>query len=167
MRGDPEVIALLNEQLTSELTAVHQLWQHAAMQQSAGFVKLAARTCEDATEEQHHATKLAARILQLGGLPDYTQLFTVRTGRTVPDQFQADLAMELEVVGRLNTAITTCGTKGDNASADLLTNILVEEEEHIDWLESQLALINTVGEQIYLGKMITVDPEFDGYTTNK
>lgn len=167
MRGDAEVIALLNEQLTSELSAIHQFWQHSAMQRSAGFVKLAARTAADACEEQRHADLLAARILLLGGMPDYSQLNPLHIGQNIPDQFRADLQMELSVVEHLNTAIAFCGSRGDNASADLLTNILVDEEQHIDHLEAQLNLVQTLGEQIYLGKMITVDPEFDGYTTSK
>lgn len=154
MRGDPEVIALLNEQLTSELTAVHQFQLAANMQANWGFCKLAARTCEDVCEEQEHVEKLTRRILTLEGKPDYQRLFQLRVGNTVPDQLRAAQALELEVVARLNPGIQMCSSKGDIASASLLSEILAEEEQHVDYLETQLNLINTLGEQLYLSMQI-------------
>ena len=154
MRGDAEVIALLNEQLTSELTSVHQFTLAANMQANWGFTKLAARTCQDIAEEQEHVERLTRRILTLEGTPDFQRLFQIRVGNTVPDQLRAAQALELEVVARLNPGIQMCSSKGDIASASLLSEILAEEEEHIDQIETQLHLINTLGEQLYLSKQI-------------
>lgn len=154
MRGDAEVLALLNEQLTSELTAIHQFQLHANMQANWGYLKLASKTCEDIAEEQGHAEKLTRRILTLEGKPDYQRLFTLRTGSTVSDQMRAAQALELEVVDRLQPGIGMCTAKGDYASARLLSEILAEEEEHVDYLETQLNLISTLGEQLYLSMQI-------------
>lgn len=100
MRGDDEVISLLNEQLTSELTAINQYFLHAKMQANWGFTKLAAHTREESIEEMHHAEWLTDRILLLGGLPNYQRIGTLRIGQTIREQFEADLAIEQEVLDR-------------------------------------------------------------------
>lgn len=154
MRGDAEVLALLNEQLTSELTAIAQMTLNYCSQANWGFAKLAQQTCEDIAEERQHAEKLTRRILTLEGAPNYQRLFALRVGNTAPDQLRADLALELEVVDRLQPGISMCQAKGDYASADILAEILCEEEEHIDQLETQLNLINVLGEQLWLNRQI-------------
>ncbi len=154
MRGDAEIIALLNEQLTSELTAIAQFTLSASMQRNWGYEKLATQTCADITEEQEHAEKLTRRILTLEGQPNYQRLFQLRVGNTAPDQLRAAQALELEVVDRLNPGIQMCQAKGDMTSAQLLQDILTEEEEHVDQLETQLNLIMTLGEQLWLNRQI-------------
>ena len=154
MQGDPEVIALLNEQLTSELTAINQYFLHAKMQQDWGYKELAAYTRKESIEEMVHAEEITERILFLGGLPNYQRLGTLAIGQTVPEQFAADLAIELAVVDRLRPGVQMCRAKGDHTSANLLEKILGNEEEHIDYLETQLGLIERLGEALYLSQLL-------------
>jgi bacterioferritin len=158
MRGDDEVIALLNEQLTSELTAINQYFLHAKMQANWGYTKLAEKTREESVEEMHHAEEITDRILFLEGLPNYQRLFTLRIGQTVKEQFQSDLAVEMEVVERLRPGITMCREKGDITTANLFEKILADEEHHIDYLETQLELIDKLGEQLYLSQLVERPP---------
>jgi bacterioferritin len=154
MRGDDEVIALLNEQLTSELTAINQYFLHAKMQESWGLTEIAAKTRAESIEEMTHAEILTDRILFLDALPNYQRLGTLRIGQTVREQLESDLAIELAVVERLRPGIMMCREKGDITSANLLEKILADEEEHIDYLETQLELINKLGEALYLAQLI-------------
>src|SRR5581483_5508874 len=141
MRGDDEVIALLNEQLTAELTAINQYFLHAKMQANWGFTKLAEYTRKESIDEMRHAEKITDRILFLEGLPNYQRLFSLRIGQTVREQFSADLAIEMEVVERLRPGIKMCRDKGDITTANLFEEILRDEEDHIDYLETNLELI--------------------------
>ena len=154
MRGDPEIISWLNEQLTSELTAINQYFLHAKMQQNWGLTKLAAYTRAESIDEMRHAEKITDRILFLEGLPNYQRLFTLRIGQTVREQLQADLAVELEVVERLRPGVTMCREKGDHTTANLFEEILADEEHHIDYLETQLSLMKGLGEQEYLSLQV-------------
>lgn len=154
MQGDPEVLALLNEQLTSELTAINQYFLHAKMQADWGYAELAAHTRKESIEEMVHAEEITERILFLGGLPNYQRLGTLAIGQTVPEQLQADLAIELAVVERLRPGVIMCRAKGDHTSATLLERILGNEEEHIDYLETQLGLIEALGEPLYLSQLL-------------
>jgi bacterioferritin len=158
MRGDDEVIALLNEQLTSELTAINQYFLHSKMQANWGFTKLAEHTRAESIEEMQHAEKITNRILFLEGLPNYQRLFSLRVGQTVPEQFTCDLAVELEVVERLRPGIKMCREKGDITTANLFEEILEDEEEHIDYLETNLELIEKLGEQLYLSQLVERPP---------
>lgn len=158
MRGDDEVISLLNEQLTSELTAINQYFLHAKMQANWGFTKLAEHTRSESIEEMHHAEWLTDRILFLEGLPNYQRLQSVRVGETVPEQFRSDLAIEVEVLDRLRPGIAMCRDKGDITSANLFEKILADEEDHIDYLETQLELIESLGEQLYLSQLVERPP---------
>lgn len=153
MEGDREIIGLLNEQLTSELTAVNQFLLHAKMQQDWGYVRLAKKSREEAHEEQEHASRLTERILFLEGAPNYQKLNPLRVGQTVPEQLQADLALEMEVVGRLRPAIGLMRERGDITSARIFEEILADEEEHVDYLETELGLIDSLGEQNYLQRL--------------
>src|SRR6476469_4831279 len=148
MQGDPDVLKLLNEQLTSELTAINQYFLHAKMQENWGFTELASHTRAESFDEMKHAEAITDRILLLDGLPNYQRLFSLRVGQTVREQFEADLEIEKEVVDRLKPGIVLCREKHDSTSANLLEGILAEEEGHIDYLETQLALMDKLGEAL-------------------
>jgi bacterioferritin len=154
MQGDARVIELLNEQLTSELTAINQYFLHAKMQENWGYTKLAAHTRAESIEEMTHAERLTDRILFLEGLPNYQKLLALRIGQTVREQFESDMAIEVEVVDRLRPAIAYCEEIGDHTSKRLFEEILADEEHHIDYLETQLSLLDGIGEQLYLAGQI-------------
>ncbi|MCY7343173.1 MAG: bacterioferritin [Pseudonocardia sp.] len=158
MRGDAEIIALLNEQLTSELTAINQYFLHAKMQQNWGLTKLAAYTRSESIDEMNHAEKITDRILFLEGLPNYQRLGTLRIGQTVPEQLEADLSIELAVVERLRPGIIMCREKGDATTAGLLEEILADEEHHIDYIETNLELVRKLGEPLYLAQLLDQPP---------
>jgi len=150
MQGDPEIIALLNEQLTSELTAINQYFLHAKMQENWGYTKLAAYTRAESIDEMRHAERLTDRILFLEGLPNYQKLGTLHIGQTVAEQLRADLDIELGVLQRLRPGIQLMRERGDYTSARIFEEILEDEERHIDYLETELGLIERLGEQLYL-----------------
>lgn len=152
MQGDKKIIELLNEQLTAELTAINQYFLHAKMQENWGYTRLAKYTREESIDEMRHAEKLTDRILFLEGLPNYQKLGTLHIGQTVAEQLRADLDVELEVVTRLKPAIVLMREKGDATSARLFEEILEDEEHHIDYLETELGLIGSLGEQLYLAR---------------
>jgi len=158
MRGDDEIIALLNDQLTSELTAINQYFLHAKMQQNWGLTKLAAYTKSESLDEMRHAELITDRILFLEGLPNYQRLFSLRIGQTVREQLQADLAIEIEVVERLRPGIGLCRDKGDVTTAKLFEDILADEEHHIDYIETNLELMDRLGEQLYLAQLVDQPP---------
>jgi bacterioferritin len=159
MRGDPEVLSLLNEQLTSELTAINQYFLHSKMQDSWGFTELAAHTRAESFDEMRHAEYLTDRILLLDGLPNYQRLFSVRIGQTVREQLDSDLAIEMEVVERLRPGIKLCRERQDTTSAVLLETIMADEEKHIDYLQTQLDLMNLLGEHLYLAQCVARPPQ--------
>ncbi|MER6576078.1 bacterioferritin [Nonomuraea sp. NPDC001023] len=152
MQGDKQIIELLNEQLTAELTAINQYFLHAKMQENWGYTKLAKHTRDESFEEMRHAERLTDRILFLEGLPNYQRLGTLHIGQTVEEQLKADLEVELAVVERLRPAIQLMREKGDITSARIFEDILEDEEEHIDYLETELGLMRSLGEQLYLAR---------------
>lgn len=158
MRGDDEVIELLNHQLTSELTAINQYFLHSKMQANWGFTKLAEHTRAESIEEMHHAEWISDRILFLEALPNYQRLFDLRIGQTIREQFNSDLAIEVEVLERLKPGIKMCRDKDDITTANLFETILRDEENHIDYLETQLELIDKLGEQLYLLQLMDRPP---------
>ncbi|MBC3192031.1 bacterioferritin [Pseudonocardia sp. C8] len=158
MRGDDEIIGLLNEQLTSELTAINQYFLHAKMQQNWGLTKLAAYTRNESIDEMRHAEELTDRILFLEGLPNYQRLFTLNVGQSVREQLQSDLALEQGVVERLRPGIALCREKGDITTANLFEKILADEEHHIDYIETNLELMDRLGEQLYLAQLVDQPP---------
>ena len=158
MQGDPDVLKLLNEQLTSELTAINQYFLHSKMQQSWGFTEVAAHTRAESIEEMNHAEAITDRILLLDGLPNYQRLFSVRIGQTLREQFESDLAIEMEVVTRLKPGIVMCREKQDTTSAVLLERIQADEETHIDYLQTQLELMERLGEPLYLAQCVSRPP---------
>ncbi|GAA1379465.1 bacterioferritin BfrA [Pseudonocardia kongjuensis] len=158
MRGDDEIIGLLNEQLTSELTAINQYFLHAKMQQNWGLTKMAAYTRAESIDEMRHAEEITDRILFLEGLPNYQRLGTLNIGQSVREQLQADLAIELAVVERLRPGIALCRSKGDMTTANLFEKILADEEHHIDYIETNLELMDRLGEQLYLAQLVDQPP---------
>jgi bacterioferritin len=150
MQGDAQVIDFLNEQLTAELTAINQYFLHAKMQENWGYSKLAAHTRAESLDEMRHAEVLTDRILFLEGLPNYQKLFSLRIGESVPEQFRCDMKIEVEAVDRLRRGIEYMRSIGDVTSAKIFEDILVDEEHHIDYLETQLGLIEKLGEALYL-----------------
>ncbi|MEV0581843.1 bacterioferritin [Nonomuraea sp. NPDC050310] len=152
MQGDKQIIELLNEQLTAELTAINQYFLHAKMQENWGYTKLAAHTRAESIDEMRHAETLTDRILFLEGLPNYQRLGTLHIGQTVEEQLRADLEVEMSVVQRLRPAIQLMREKGDSTSARIFEDILADEEHHIDYLETELSLIQSLGEQLYLAR---------------
>jgi bacterioferritin len=150
MHGDPRVIEFLNEQLTAELTAINQYFLHARMQENWGYSKLAAHTRAESIDEMRHAEVLTDRILFLDGLPNYQRLFALRIGETVKEQFESDMLIEVEAVDRLRRGIEHMRSVGDVTSARIFEDILADEEHHIDYLETQLGLLDKLGEALYL-----------------
>src|SRR5438105_15203703 len=149
MRGDARVIEFLNEQLSAELTAINQYFLHAKMQANFGWVKLAAHTRAESIEEMTHAEVLTDRILFLEGLPNFQRLFPLRIGQTVQQMFEADLAVELEAIDRLRRGAEYVRSVYDIHSAKLFETILADEETHVDYLETQLALLEKLGEPLF------------------
>lgn len=150
MEGDNEIIAALNEQLTAELTAINQYFLHAKMQENWGFARLAKHTRDESIDEMRHAERLTDRILFLDGLPNYQKLNPLRIGQTVFEQLRADLEIEREAVARLRPGIELMRSRGDVTSARIFEDILADEEQHIDYLETELSLVESLGEQLYL-----------------
>ena len=154
MKGDQAVIDLLNDVLTGELTAVNQYWVHARMCHNWGYLKLWKKIREESIDEMKHADELVERILYLEGLPNLQRLGKISVGETVPEQMTLDLDMEKAALGRLNRGIELCVSKGDNGTRSLLEKILVSEEEHVDWLETQLDLLKKLGDTAYLAEQM-------------
>ena len=159
MKGDPDVIELLNEVLTAELTAINQYFIHAKMCENWGYHRLAKKKRHESIEEMHHADWVIERILFLDGVPNMQRLFPVRVGENAVEQHELDLAVEVEARERLNKGIELARSKSDNGTADLLEKILQNEEEGIDWLESQLHVIGEIGKQAYLAEQMGHDEE--------
>ena len=154
MKGDEKVIEFLNRQLTGELTAISQYFLHAKMQENFGWSKLAAHTRAESIEEMGHAEALTDRILFLEGLPNYQRLSGMRIGQTMNEMFESDLGIEVEAVALLRSGIEHMRTVGDVTSARLFESILEDEESHVDYIETQLALVAQLGEAIYLAKQL-------------
>lgn len=154
MHGDPEVIELLNEVLTNELTAVNQYFLHARMQRNWGFRSLGEHTYDESIDEMKHADRLIERLLFLEGHPNVQRLDPVRIGESVPEQFAADLGVEVHAIEALRRGIALCSAKADTVTRLLLESILASEEEHVDYLETQLSLLQVLGESEYLSRQL-------------
>jgi bacterioferritin len=155
MKGQSEIIDLLNEVLAGELVAINQYFLHSKMCANWGFAKLAKHGREESIDEMKHADALVDRILFLDGIPNLQRLDKLNIGETVPEQLKSDLALEMNAVKRLNDGIALCLQKGDAASMHLLQHILESEEHHIDWIETQLRLIEHLGETAYLAEQMS------------
>ncbi len=154
MQGNAAVIELLNEVLTNELTAVNQYFLHARMQKNWGFSKIAEHTYSESIDEMKHADVLIERILFLDGHPNVQRLDAVRIGESVPEQFAADLAVEIHAMEALRRGIGVCREHGDDVTRLLFERILESEEEHVDYLETQISLIQQLGETAYLSQQL-------------
>lgn len=154
MKGNDEVLRLLNELLTNELTAINQYFIHSKMCANWGYDRLAAKIRAESIDEMRHADEVISRILYLEGIPNLQRLHKLQVGENVKEQLQSDLDFETRGIKFLNDGIDSARKAGDNGSEDLFKKILVSEEEHIDWLETQLELIRQVGEQNYLSQQI-------------
>ncbi|MBA3540020.1 MAG: bacterioferritin [Deltaproteobacteria bacterium] len=154
MKSTEEVITLLNQLLTNELSAINQYFIHAKMCENWGFQKLGAVIRAESIDEMRHADEVITRILFLEGVPNLQRLHKLHVGETVKEQFEADLQLEYSAIAFLNQGIEVCRKAGDNATEALFTKILVAEEQHTDFLEAQLELIRLVGEQNYLATQI-------------
>ena len=150
MKGDPQVLEALNWALTVELTAINQYFCQAKMNKNWGFDKLAKKHYEESMGEMKHAEKLIDRILFLEGIPEIARYDVIRVGTDVKEQFENDLQLEMKGVKHYNELIELCLRQKDNGTRELVEPILTESEEHVDWLETQLGLIETVGVQNYL-----------------
>jgi bacterioferritin len=154
MKGNDKVIDLLNDVLTGELTAINQYFIHARMCENWGYQRLWKKIRDESIDEMKHADQLIHRVLYLDGLPNVQRYHKINIGQTVPEQLQVDLALETAAIKLLNDGIQLCRGLGDNGSAELLEHILEAEEEHTDWLESQLELIAQLGAEHYLAQQI-------------
>jgi bacterioferritin len=154
MKGNDEVVRLLNDVLTAELTAINQYFIHARMCENWGYERLWKKIRAESIDEMKHADELIKRILYLEGIPNLQKLNKVNVGQTVPEQLKLDLDVEKDAIQRLNAGIESARSHGDNGSRELLEGILRGEEDHADWLESQLELIKQVGEGNYLAQQI-------------
>ncbi|MBM3794350.1 MAG: bacterioferritin [Acidobacteria bacterium] len=159
MKGNKKVIDYLNEVLRAELTAINQYFLHAEMLNNWGYQKLYQHTRRESIEEMHHAEELMERILFLDGTPIMTETFPLRIGESVKEQFENDLKLEMEALPRLNEAVKAATEARDNGSRDLFEKILLDEEDHVDWLEAQLHMIKEVGIENYLATQIHADPK--------
>jgi bacterioferritin len=159
MKGDPNIIQLLNSQLTNELTAINQYFLHARIYRHWGLAKLREKEYKESIGEMKHADRLINRILMLDGLPNLQALHKLMIGEDVPEMLQADLQLEQQAQSTVKQAIAACENTNDYVSRDLLKEILEDTEEHIDWIETQLELINKVGLQNYLQSQMSHDDD--------
>jgi len=154
MKGQQQVLDALNRALTIELTAINQYFCQAKMCKNWGLTSLAKKHYEESIGEMKHAEKIIDRILFLEGVPEIARYDVIRVGTTVKEQLENDLALEMSGVKHYNHAIELCRQLGDNGTRELLEPILTESEEHVDWLETQLGLIDMVGLQNYLSEQM-------------
>jgi len=152
MKGNVQIISRLNETLIAEFTAIHQYFIHAEMEENWGYKKLSSYVRRQSIDEMKHAEKLIERILFLDGVPSMGELKPLNVGEDVKTQLENDLQVEYDAVQQLNVAVAEAREAGDNGSRELFEKILVDEEDHVDWLEAQLQSIADMGIGIYLAQ---------------
>ncbi|MBM9547220.1 bacterioferritin [Leptospira sp. 201903074] len=154
MKGKKEVIDILAEVLTAELTAINQYFIHAKLCKNWGYLELADYLRKESIEEMKHADEIIERILYFDGIPDLQKYSKINVGQTVPEMLEHDLQLEYGAVERLNRGIDICVAAKDNGTRELLEKILVSEEEHIDWIETQKSIIESISIQNYLAQKL-------------
>jgi len=154
MKGNDEVVQVLQDVLCAELTAINQYIIHARMNENWGYKKLAAYIQKESIEEMRHAQDLIDRILYFDGAPNMQKYLKINVGKSVPEQFTNDLQVEYDAVARLNKGIELARERADNGTRSLLEAMLKEEEDHIDWLEAQLGMIKEIGVENYLAQQM-------------
>ena len=154
MKGSKKVLDALNDVLSAELVGINQYFLHSKMCKNWGYERIAHKVYEESISEMKHASELTERILFLEGVPNLQKLGKVRIGETVPEQLKVDRALEVDAIKRLNEAIALCVAKGDNASRHMLEEILTSEESHLDWIETQIGLLDNLGEAQYLAEQL-------------
>ena len=154
MKGNKDVIDMLNEVLTNELTAINQYFLHARICENWGYERLWKKIRAESIDEMKHADEVIERILYFEGLPNLQRLGKVNVGENVPEMLKLDLELEGVAIPTLNRGIELCRKLGDNGTAELREDMLVEEEEHANWLETQLTAIDQVGTQNYLSEQL-------------
>lgn len=154
MKGNATILEVLNDVLTAELTAINQYFVHGEMCENWGYERLQKSIRKHSIGEMKHAEELIERVLFLEGIPNVQRLGKINIAESVPEMFNVDLALELDAVKRLNEGIEVCRKAEDNNSRMLLEEILEDEEEHIDWIEAQISLVEQVGAQNYLTQQI-------------
>ena len=154
MQGSPEIIAFLNEALAAEVTAINQYFVHSKVCEDWGWKRLAAHSRAESIEEMHDAEKLMDRILFLDGMPKLESLGSVRAGKTVEEQLESDRQLEVAAVARYRRGVALAEQQGDVGTRELLEHLLVGEEEHLDWIETQQTMIADIGIPRYLQSQI-------------
>ena len=154
MQGSPEIIDFLNEALAAEVTAINQYFVNSKVCENWGWDRLAAKMREESIEEMHDAERLMDRILYLEGMPRLESLASVRAGKTVEDQMENDRQLEVTAVTRYRRGVALAEQHGDVGTRELLEHLLVGEEEHLDWIETQQTMIAAIGIQRYLQSQI-------------
>ncbi len=154
MKGNPKVIALLNEALKEELTAISQYFLHAEMCENWHYTRLGNYIKKQSIDEMKHAEKLIERLLFLDAIPNMTEPIQLAVGKNVKDQIESDLKLEIQAVAQYNKAVQVSREEGDNASRELFERLLKDEEEHVDWLEAQIHQIHEIGYERYLSQQI-------------
>ena len=154
MKGSATVLDVLNDVLTAELTAINQYFIHARVCSNWGFLRLGAKVRAESIDEMKHADSLIERILFLEGVPNVQRYGKISIGETVQEQLELDLKMEYDAVDRFRKGVKLCREEGDITSADLLETMLASEETHVDWLETQLQLIEQIGTKHYLAQQL-------------
>ena len=154
MKGNADVIRVLNAVLSAELTGINQYFIHAMMCANWRYKRLAEHARTESIEEMRHAQEVIERILYLDGRPNMDKYMKINVGQSVPEQHKHDLSLERDAVARLNEGIETCRAADDNGTRVLLEKILSDEEEHVDWLEAQLQQIKDLGLQNYLAQQV-------------
>jgi bacterioferritin len=157
MQGSPIIIEFLNEALTAELTAINQYFAHHKLCENWGWKRLAAKYREESIEEMQDAEKLIDRIILLDGMPNLQRMGSVRVGETVPEQFEVDRQLEMDAIERYRRGVVLAVEEGDPGTREMLEQLVVGEEQHLDWIDTQLSMVEDIGIERYLLAQIGED----------
>lgn len=149
MEGSPKIIEFLNEALSAELAAINQYFAHSKLCENWGWMRLAAKYREESIEEMNDAEKLIDRIILLDGMPNMQRIGPVRIGETVQEQLELDREVELEAIARYRQGVVLAMEEGDPGTREILDHLVLGEEEHLDWIDTQLSMIDDIGIDLY------------------